>query len=269
MAKTNEAAAQRERRQKIFLAVGGVVFIALLAIQGPKLWKQLNGSDTAAPAATTESAASAEPASPADGVTTPAPVAGKSSAILAGVPVNPTGAPEPEQGQLWSFSRFEAKDPFEPNVSQQDESAPPTTKPANASGNSKAEAKPVQPATTSNAVASAVGGTVAPTIDAAAAPEPKATNATIAVNGKPQQLELKDLFPKPDKTFVLVGLKDGAAKIAVAGGSFTDGNTVALKLGKQITLVDTATGARYVLKLLYLGTGPEQVESFSTGQQDK
>jgi hypothetical protein len=266
MAKTNDAVAQSQRRQKIILAVGGVVLIALLAIQGPKLMKQLKGSE-AAPVATTESTAPAATTVPADGTAAPAPVAGKGSAVLVGVPVNPTGVPEAEEGQLWSFSRFDAKDPFEPKVSEEP-AEPESASPAGASSTAKAAAKAGQPPAADTA-SSAVGGTVAPTPGTEATPEPKATNATIAVNGKPQQLELKDLFPKPDKTFVLIGLKDGAAKIAVAGGSFTDGNTVALKLGKQITLVDTATGARYVLKLLYLGEGPEQVESFSTGAQDK
>jgi hypothetical protein len=271
MAKTNNAIAQRERRQKIFLAVGGVILIALLAIQGPKVLKQLKGSETAAPpVATTPAAVSPETGLPTTGVPQNVP-AGKGSAVLVGVPVSPTGVPEPEEGQLWSFSRFEAKDPFEPNVSEQP--AGPALSGGETSGGAsetpKPAAKPSAQADTADSASSAVGGPVAPATGADTAPEPKPTNATIAVNGKPQQLEAKDLFPKADKTFVLVGFKDGAAKIGVAGGSFTDGNTVALKLGKQITLVDTATGARYVLKLLYLGVGPEQVESFSTGSQDK
>ena len=52
-------------------------------------------------------------------------------------------------------------------------------------------------------------------------------------------------------------VEDPSARVA-------GGGTVSLKLGKQVTLVDTATGARYVLKLLYLGAGPEQIETFST-----
>ncbi len=62
-----EARAARERKQKIFVAIGGVVLLALLAFQLPKL---LGGSEpTAAPAATTTAA---------DGTTTTAAGDGRS-----------------------------------------------------------------------------------------------------------------------------------------------------------------------------------------------
>ena len=73
-------------------------------------------------------------------------------------------------------------------------------------------------------------------------------------NGKPQQLQVKQKFPKGEPLFVLVSLKKKQAKIGVAGGSFDDGQTVTLTLGKKLTLVDTATGVRYVLKLVYTGS---------------
>ena len=37
-----------------------------------------------------------------------------------------------------------------------------------------------------------------------------------------------------------------------------------LKLGKKVTLVNTATGVRYVLKLVYTGAQPEVIEGFTT-----
>jgi hypothetical protein len=276
MAKKNDAVAQRARRQKIFVAVGGVVLIALLAIQGPKVLKQLNGSGAAAPAETAEIPASSAVAPSSSGSTTPAPVASRSSAVLVGVPVTASGSPEAEEGQLSSFSRFEAKDPFEPNVSAE-EAAPASAKAPSSSYGPRAQTKQGPAATPDTAAdtatdtsASAVGGVVAPAAPAGtSATSQPVTNATIAVNGKSQQLVVKDHFPKPEKTFVLVGLTDGAAKVGVAGGSFTDGATVALKIGKQVTLVDTATGARYVLKLLYLGSAPEQVASFSAKSPDE
>jgi hypothetical protein len=55
------------------------------------------------------------------------------------------------------------------------------------------------------------------------------------------------------------------AKISVAGGSFDGGEPVTLKLGKKLTLVNSATGVRYVLKLVYTGTQPEVIENFTTG----
>jgi hypothetical protein len=65
--------------------------------------------------------------------------------------------------------------------------------------------------------------------------------------------------------FVLVSLKKKQAKIGVAGGTFDDGATVTLTFGKKLTLANTATGVRYELKLVYTGSQPEVIESFSTG----
>ena len=59
-------------------------------------------------------------------------------------------------------------------------------------------------------------------------------------------------------------MKKKQAKIGVAGGSFDDGQAVTLKLGKKVTLVNTATGVRYVLKLVYTGAQPEVIEGFTT-----
>ncbi len=80
------------------------------------------------------------------------------------------------------------------------------------------------------------------------------------MNGKKVDKE----FPKGAPLFVLVSLKKKLAKIGVAGGTFDDGQTVTLTVGKKMTLVDTATGVRYELKLVYTGSVPEQIESFST-----
>ena len=75
------------------------------------------------------------------------------------------------------------------------------------------------------------------------------------MNGQAYALTVKDAFPKNDPLFVLAGLKPKLAKIGVAGGSFEDGKTIPLKLGKPVTLVNDATGARYSIKLVYLGSG--------------
>jgi hypothetical protein len=88
----------------------------------------------------------------------------------------------------------------------------------------------------------------------------------IMVDGKPQQLKVKQKFPTKSPLFVLVSLKKKQAKIGVAGGSFDDGQNVTLAFGKKVTLVDTATGVRYELKLVYSGSAPEELEGFSTGK---
>ena len=87
------------------------------------------------------------------------------------------------------------------------------------------------------------------------------------MNGKAYYLGLKDSFPKVDPLFVLVSLKPKVARIGVAGGSFADAKTIPLPKGKKVTLVNDATGARYVLKLVYTGSAPEQTESFTQAEK--
>ena len=54
--------------------------------------------------------------------------------------------------------------------------------------------------------------------------------------------------------FKLVKLTGGTARIAIAGGSFASGSaTVTLERGKTLTLVNTADGTRYELKLVSIG----------------
>lgn len=58
------ARAAKEKKEKIVLAVGGVVLLGLGAFQGPKLLKQLHGSSAAPPPAATAPAAGATPLFP-------------------------------------------------------------------------------------------------------------------------------------------------------------------------------------------------------------
>ena len=94
------------------------------------------------------------------------------------------------------------------------------------------------------------------------------TNATIAVNGEAQALTVKETFPEESPMFVLASLKQKTARIGIAGGELKNGSTVPLVLGKSLTLVDTATGARYTLKLLYVGSAPEQTAAFTSPSAD-
>jgi hypothetical protein len=249
MAKNDKTtlAAQKARKQKIIAAVASVVLLGIVAIQGPKLWKQLN------PPAPQESSAivsPATPSAPAGSATSAPPAAGRPSAtnaVLAGVWIR-GGVPtrQAQDGKLVSFSLFEVKDPFVPQVTDGSPGTSPSTGPPAASTTNPAS--PSQPPTTSVA-------TTAP---------PKPTYATIEVNGKAQATALKEKFPVASPAFVLVGLTRSTAKIGVAGGAFESGKTLALKMGKQVTLVDTATGVRYELKLVYSGSAPEKTQTFTS-----
>jgi hypothetical protein len=254
MAQKPDIAAAKARKQKIILAVAGVALVGLAVIQVPKLMK--GGSEpTAAPVA--EAPASADPAS-----ATTAPVAvaaaastSKPAGYVAGVALpGGTTVRVASTNKLAAFTLFEVKDPFVQQVDDQTGLAQPDAPAAPA-----ADAAPADGAASADGAA-APAGSGAP---AAATPEP-VVYATIMFDGKPQQLKVKQKFPTKSPLFVLVSLKKKQAKIGVAGGSFDDGKNVTLALGKKVTLVDTATGVRYELKLVYTGSAPEELEGFST-----
>ncbi len=272
MATTIDTLAEKQRKQKKVLIVLGVLMLAVVAFQGPKLWKQITGSTPAAAPATAEQeqAAAAASAAAATGgsVTTTVVAAGTTAtpaAALAGVSVNASARPSPGPGQLRAFTLFQAKDPFVQSLPTETSGATsPTGEPT------LSDTQPGKSGAKSGATEGATDGAKGSTTDSgtsgqSAPPEGAPQYATISVNSTPEPLAVKDLFPSPDKMFVLVSLKAKSAKIAVAGGAFTDGQTITLKMGKGLTLVNTATGARYALKLLYTGSAPEQVEEFSPG----
>ncbi len=241
-------AARKARKQKGIAIAGGVLLLGLVAIQGPKLWKQLN------PPAPQQTTASVAPAPAVAGAATPtpntSPTRSTATVVLAGVSIpSGTAVPQAHDGKLTSFSLFETKDPFVPQVSDASSAtAAPTT--ATAGGGAPSA---------SVAGETAASGTMTP-----APTRAKPTYATIDVNGKAQQITLKEKFPKASPTFVLVALTRSAARIGVAGGAFESGKVLVLEMGKQATLVDTATGVRYELKLVFAGAQPEKTEEFTS-----
>jgi hypothetical protein len=252
MASKPDLKAQKARKQKIILAVGGVLLVGVLAMQLPKLMKHGSSSSAPPPATITNADGTTTTPPPVSTPATPAaPInvsAAKSAALIAGVALSQATTPDAAQGQLWSFSRFKTKDPFVPQVKEGSASSGPTTSsPSAAPG-------------TAGGTTGSPGGTGNPPAVAALP-----TFATLIVNGRIQKLTLKDAFPKADPIFVLVNLKGDTARIGVAGGAFTAGNTVLLQIGKKVTLMNTTTGQRYVVKLVYVGGTPETIAPFSAG----
>jgi hypothetical protein len=256
MAKKTDLAAAKARKQKIVLVGAGVVLLGLAVIQGPKLLH--HGSSTPATAASAPAATDSQAtgATAAVAVVTPAPATPnfQPAAYVAGVALPGAPAAAPATGDLVSFTLFADKDPFVQQVGDGTGAAQGSTTDATSGSGTSAPA----------AAPSATGAVSTP------APKPAPiTFATIMLDGKPQQLQLDGKkadkqFPKGAPLFVLVSLKKGEAEIGVAGGSFDNGQTVALKLGKKVTLVDTATGVGYELKLTYTGSEAQVLESFST-----
>jgi hypothetical protein len=251
-----ETAAAKAKKQKMILIVGGVLLLAVAAFQVPKMMK--GGGSAAAPASTTAPVAGA----PVAGAVTGTPVAvtsvpTKGSAVIAGVALPKAVVVKAETSQLASFTLFEVKDPFVPQVGDEEAAA-------DSSSSQNGAAPPADTGAGTTGTDTSAGSTAPPAdTPPAAAPAPVAY-ATIDFNTKPQQLQVKGTFPTPEPLFVLRSLTKKQAKINVAGGSFDGGKPVTLKLGKKVTLVNTATGVRYVLKLTYTGAQPEVIEGFTT-----
>jgi hypothetical protein len=220
---TPEARAARERKQKIFVVVGGLLLVGLLAIQLPKL---LGGSSTPEAATTTTEAAVPGQAAPA----------GSSTVALVGVPGT-------ESGKLTLFSVFDAKDPFVQQVVTQAEAS------AEAGGETAAKGA---------GSAGSAGTTAEKPTKFSTGKTSVAAVTIVTVNGARQVLEPGMRFPASDPLFVLVAEKPGskAVVVGIAGGAYSGGDkTTTLKVGKPLTLVNTATGARYRISLVSVGSG--------------
>jgi hypothetical protein len=221
----------KAKRQKIILAVLGVVLVGVLVFQGPKIMSMFGGGS---------STAASEPASPTPTPVTPAPTptpgvvtpAGGTAELVDSDPVAVA-----TDGQLVSFDRFESKDPF---AQQGGEILPNST---------SAPSVPADP-TAKGDDPEGDGGRPAPE-PANTAPK----QATISVNGSPHDVLSGGTFPEGDPIFKLVSVTRNSAKVGIVGGTYSTGSqTVTLKQGgKPVTLMNTADGTTYVLRLVRAG----------------
>jgi hypothetical protein len=99
--------AQKDAKQKKLLIILIVPFIALLAWQGPKTFKALQGGSPPPPT-------SAVPATPTTSVPTATPLLPGSGSDQGGVLPDSDPQPDRLEGQLLSFSRFSGRDPLAP-----------------------------------------------------------------------------------------------------------------------------------------------------------
>jgi hypothetical protein len=230
--------AAKDRRAKKMAIGGAVVLVALLAFELPHYLGGKSGSPTAAGTTTSDTTSgSTVPGA----VVTPATASG--TAAAAAVPVtastklpNSDVAPVRTKSQLYSFDTFAGKDPF---VQQVDTAQPGSSSSSAASTSAPPSSAPVQTASSTN-----VQQTSARTL---------ASNgvATIKVNGKTETVRVGKSFPSANPVFTLVSLAHGSANIGIANGSYTSGaQTVRLSSGRSMTLVDTASGVRYTVRLL-------------------
>jgi hypothetical protein len=223
----------KAKRQKIIAGVLGVVLLGVLVFQAPTILGMFGGGS---------STAQSEPA----GTTTPPPAAptGAPAAPAPAAPAAPTAelvdsdvAPAATTSQLVTFDRFESKDPFVQQVANGDGTAGQPAQPAG-------QGSSPQPNVTVEK----------PQAQAPAAPA-KAQSARISVNGAAVAVEVDGTFPEGDPIFKLVSLTKTTAKVGIVGGTYASGSqTITLnKGGKPVTLMNTADGTTYVLRLLSVG----------------
>jgi hypothetical protein len=215
----------KAKRQKIILAVLGVVFVGVLAWQVPGVLKMMNEK----PPPTTA------PPPPAATPLPGAPVSAPGTPVAAtGTLVDSDPTAQAAGGQLVSFDRFESKDPFQQQLGDKPTSAP-------AAQNDTPASTPKTPGS---------GGSGSGSAPRPAA-RPAPTTAEITINGTKETVSVGGTFPAADPMFVLVSVTRTSAKIGISGGSLEAGKaTVTLQKGKKLTLENTVDGSRYVLVLV-------------------
>lgn len=240
MAKKKHDPQAKAKRQKMIAAVGGVILLGLLAFQLPRTLKLLHPSNATASASQAAAPATTPAVTPVVGATA---TSGTAAATSADGLTDPGTAVTPQSGQLLAFSRFRSKDPFVQQLALDCatgqggdcSSGSGTTTTGSGSGGSGGATG-----------ATGAGGLAQPPVS----PPAKPTSALISVNGSSETVAVGAQFPASSPVFVLVSLKASSATIAIAGGSLQGGGKATLKKGRTLTLMNTADGARYVLRLI-------------------
>ena len=219
----------KERRQKIVAAVLGVVLLGVMVFQAPTILGMFGGGSSEVASEPAPSSPTPPAAPPAGGAPTPVTAPGSGTAAL----VDSDPSPQASQSQLVTFDRFESKDPFAQQAEHKEQSSAP--------------AGPVQ------------GGDDPPLGLNEGEPEPEPETpaaptgtATISVNGVNSDVTAGGTFPESDPIFTLVSLSGTTAKVGIVDGTYATGTpTITLKKGgKPVTLMNTADGTTYVLRLV-------------------
>jgi hypothetical protein len=232
----------KDRRAKK-LAVGGAVLLALvLAFEIPKVLKHSGGSNTATPPAATTTAATGAPTATAAGTAAAAVLPTAASTKLP----DSDKAPKASKSQLFSFSHFAGKDPFVQQVDTTTSGGSSGGSSGSSSSSAAAAAGVITagPPSTAASVSYGSGASQARTLA-------KTGAVTLSVNGSVQTVRVGGSFPSSNPLFKLVSVAHGVVRIGIANGSYASGTqTVALTAGRTLTLVDTADGAHYKLRLV-------------------
>jgi hypothetical protein len=245
---------QREKRVKIAAIVGGVLMVLVGAYEIPPMLAIMNQKPPAG--STYDPGPSLTPGG------LPNVAAGGPTAATAtsGQLVDTDIPPVSGAGQLVSFSVFETKNPFTPQVSAASGTAATTTSPTTANkpgADVPATTTTVTPGTTTTPTTpttppgvSAVPSTQGPpgTATTTTAAQP---TVSLSVNGVVSHVATGGTFPSGSPVFRLSSWTKGSAQVAIVGGSYASGTgTLTLRVGEAVTLENQTDGKRYKLELL-------------------
>jgi hypothetical protein len=238
----------KAKRQKIYAGIGGVILLAVLAFQVPRTLKLLHQSNANASSATTSSSSTTTPTT--TGPIVPPSLGGGNATPTAAASADGVSDPgvlqTPQSGQLLAFNRFQTKDPF---AQQLNVGATGAAGASGATGSSGATGGAGGGASGGSGGGGGGGGGRGG--NPQNQPPAKLTSATISVNGVGEAVQVGGQFPASNPTFVLFSVSRTTAKVGIAGGSIQGSRqTVTLKKNTPVTLMNTADGTRYVLRLL-------------------
>ena len=238
---------KREKRAKIAAAVGGVLFLAVAAYEVPSLMKMMNQK----PPASAHSSATAS--SPVGSAGLPDVAAVDGGASDGSALANTDPPPASDGAQLVSFSVFQMKNPFAPQVKT---AAPAASAPTTAE-RPGADAPSKEKTGTTTTPALPRGATIVPSAGGAGATTTTETTAAaqhtvaISVNGQVSHVGAQGTFPSAAPVFRLVAFTSGSADIGIVGGSLASGEVaLTLHVGHAVTLQNTTDDKTYKLELL-------------------
>jgi hypothetical protein len=245
-----DAAKQREKRTKIAAIVGVVLLLAIGAYEIPSMLKVMNKK----PPGNTKY--DPGPSLTPGGLPNVAASGGATAATPAssGQLVDTDVPPASGAGQLVSFSVFDTKNPFTPQVSNQLTPADSATTSPTTANKPGADVPTTTTTTTTtagappvvSAVPSSPGSPSATTTTTPALP-----TVSLSVNGVVSHVASGGTFPSGAPVFRLASWTKGSAQIAIVGGSYATGTgTMTLHVGEPVTLENQTDGKRYKLELL-------------------
>ena len=173
---------------------------------------------------------------------TPTEIAASSKKVLE----DTDAPPEADEGQLISFTRFEARDPFVQLVDDQ----PEDTSTTDDSGSTPTTPTTPEPTPTTPTTPTPTTPTTPTTPPTGGTDGPAPTRVKVMVNGKTDVLDVGDSFPEKDPPSRSCRSVPSPSKSARGRFLLDRWDTITVKVGEPVTLISQPDGARYTIRLI-------------------